>query len=75
MILQVNMSVLMEAATTLKEIVEEDAKLRDNFNYMQSTMDIIVNILFFKLMVDFLLINKQLTNSQPNNNEYILKIL
>lgn len=65
----------MEVAIILKEIVEEDAKLPDNYNYMQSTMDIIVNIQFFKSLEVFHLIKNLLTNKQLKNNDDTLKVL
>ena len=57
-ILQESMSVLMEAVFTLREIVEEDARLLDSWNSMPSIMDIIPMMLFSKLLVPYLLIKK-----------------
>ncbi len=59
----------MEVAIILKETVEEDAKLLDNFNYMQQTMEIITKILFLKSLGDFPLIKNTLINKQLKNND------
>lgn len=63
-----NMSLLMEAAPTLKEIVEEAVKLSDNWNFMQLKTATTQKMQYLKSLVDYRLINKPLKQMSKIND-------